>query len=344
MTSSTHPILDDQIPSTMPSVLNTSNILCNSWRAGKTPLPLLTMKYRLQDGLLGSGSFSTTRCAIDISTNVTVAVKIYSAESSRLYTELGSQHCSQNTELQILQRLHHPNVISLLDVAIFESSFVLVLEYLDGGDLFHYIEARTFLPEPCAVAVLHPCLQALAYVHRCSVCHRDIKPENIMLFTTKNGTIDVKLIDFGLSAFVTKITNDIFETPSLDSINEKCKSLLDCATWCGSLQYIAPEIIKARDNHDRYSFPVDIYALGVTLYVMTCGSFPFVDANGSDDVDLENHLASILAGAWSFDSAPHRDATPLLRSLISSMLCVSQELRSSAVTLLDHPWLSRFFL
>ena len=172
--------LDDCLLGTTASMVASSISLCSSSASERCSFSLLTTKYRLQKGILGSGSFSTTRCAIDTSTNLCVAMKMYSAESLDKYTKLGSRRCSQKSELYILQRLIHPNVVSLLDVVFFENSLVLVLEYLDGGDLYNYIQARKFLTEPCAVAVLHPCLQALAYVHGCSVCHRDVKPENIL--------------------------------------------------------------------------------------------------------------------------------------------------------------------
>ena len=103
---------------------------------------------------------------MNLSTNACVAMKMYSSEGINKYFELGSQHCSHTSEMHILQKLTHPNVVSLIDVVFFENCPVLVLEHLDGGDLYRYIEAATFLTEPCAAAVLRPCLQGLAYVHR----------------------------------------------------------------------------------------------------------------------------------------------------------------------------------
>ena len=143
--------------------------------------------------------------------------------------------------------------------------------------------------------------------------------------------------------FFGKTSSGAFEPPSSDKLDEEYMSILDCETWCGSMHYIAPEIIRARDTHERYSFPVDVYALGVTLYVMTSGVFPFSDANEADgEASSDKYFESVLAGAWSFDCGPHRNATHLLRSLISSMLLVLQVSRPSAEILLDHPWLSVF--
>ena len=148
MTTSPILNLDDCLPATTASMVTSSIGLCTSSAPERCSFSLLTTKYRLQKGILGSGSFATTRCAIDTSTNVCVAMKMYSAQSLDKYTKLGSRRCSQKSELDILQRLTHPNVVSLLDVVFFENSLVLVLEYLDGGDLYNYIEAKKFLIEP----------------------------------------------------------------------------------------------------------------------------------------------------------------------------------------------------
>ncbi|KAI9230564.1 MAG: kinase-like domain-containing protein [Piptocephalis tieghemiana] len=153
-------------------------------------------------------------------------------------------------EAAILQLLHHPNIVRLWDFVAQPRHFFLFFEYVSGGQLLDYIIAHGRLPESVARKFLRQMASAVEYCHEHSVVHRDLKIENVLL--TPEGK--VKLIDFGLSNLYSPRSH--------------------LRTFCGSLYFAAPELLCARP----YTGPeVDVWSLGVVLYVLVCGRVPFDD-------------------------------------------------------------------
>lgn len=131
------------------------------------------------------------------------------------------------------------------------------MEYVDGGELFHYVDSRKGLPEDEAVYIFRQIVSALLYCHRLLICHRDLKPENILL---NQKDLTVKLIDFGMAA-----------------LQPEGKKL---STPCGSPHYAAPEVVSSRPYDGTQA---DVWSCGVILYVMLTGTTPY---NYSPDGDI----------------------------------------------------------
>lgn len=151
--------------------------------------------------------------------------------------------------------------------------------------------------------------------HERNIVHRDIKPENILL-VDKN--LSVKLADFGLAKI---IGEESFTT-----------------TLCGTPSYVAPEILKTSNNR-RYTRAVDVWSLGVVLYICLCGFPPFSDELYTQD-NPYTLAQQILAGRFDYPS-PYWDSVgdPAL-DLIDRMLTVDVENRISIDECLMHPWLT----
>lgn len=133
----------------------------------------------------------------------------------------------------------------------------MVLEYVDGGELFAAITANGRLSEPQAIRYFRQIIAAVRYCHELNICHRDLKPENILL--TKDGQI--KIADFGMAA--------LHQSPG-----HKLK------TSCGSPHYAAPEVVKGGAYRGDKT---DIWSIGVILYATLAGKLPFdTDATGDD--------------------------------------------------------------
>lgn len=168
--------------------------------------------------------------------------------------------------------LDHPNIIKLHEIWEWNDVCFLVLEYCSGGELFHFIIERKHLCEREAALIMHQLLSALVYLHGQNISHRDIKPENFML-ARKNDPTCVKMIDFGLS-------KDF-------SGQETMK------TMSGSPYYIAPEVFL-----QNYNSKIDIWSLGVVLYIMLSGKVPFP---GNSELEI---IGNVIKGDFHFNHEP----------------------------------------
>ena len=145
----------------------------------------------------------------------------------------------------------HPNIINLVD--IFENSeyYYIVLDYMEGSDLFDYLQARDFnLGEQRVKELTYQLVLGLKYLHNYGIVHRDLKLENIMMTDTSEQSVP-KLVDFGLAKMI--------------GPNEKAEEPF------GTLGYVAPEILEKKP----YSFQCDMWSLGCIVYALLCSSLPF---------------------------------------------------------------------
>ncbi|KAJ3696315.1 hypothetical protein LUZ61_000020 [Rhynchospora tenuis] len=206
--------------------------------------PLLLGKYSL-GRTLGEGNFGKVRYARHTTTGHPFAVKILSLRC----------HDQIKREIGTLKLLHHPNVVRLHEVSASKTKIYMVLEYVNGGELFDRIDIKGKLPEEETRKLFQQLIDGISYCHDKGIYHRDLKPENVLIDT--KGTL--KISDFGLSALPQHLGKD---------------GLLH--TTCGSPNYIAPEVLGNRGYHGSMS---DIWSCGVILYMMLVGHLPFEDRN-----------------------------------------------------------------
>ncbi|KAI5963810.1 uncharacterized protein KGF55_002690 [Candida pseudojiufengensis] len=155
-------------------------------------------------------------------------------------------------EKQILEIVNHPNIVKLFYAFQDNNKLYLILEYLQGGELFHHLSMEKFMSEKNAAYYLAQCSLALHYLHtRVKVIYRDLKPENCML----NSDGNLVLTDFGLS----KVASE----------EEKLNSMT------GTIQYMAPEVILG----EEYDYLVDWWSLGCVAFDLLTGSPPFSGSN-----------------------------------------------------------------
>ncbi|KAJ3025828.1 UNVERIFIED_CONTAM: Protein kinase [Siphonaria sp. JEL0065] len=257
--------------------------------------------YLLQK-TIGEGCFSKVKMAIHFPSGHKVAIKCM--DKNLMKAEIGTSERTLR-EILVLSHLFHPNITRLLEVVDTKDYLYLILEYEEGGELFDYIVSKTVLPEQEARTMFRQLLSAIQYCHINGIVHRDLKPENILL--DKNGSM--KLIDFGFS-------NVIREGDQMD-------------TFCGSPSYAAPEMIARRKYNGQ---DVDIWALGVILFVLVCGYHPF------DHKHMGRMYSNILAARFKFPEDEKLHISDEVKDIITSMLKVKPTDRATLGFLQLHPW------
>jgi MAP/microtubule affinity-regulating kinase len=249
---------------------------------------------------IGKGGYANVRLAIHKPSLTRLAMKMY----DKLNLNSAQRQSNVAREIQNLSKLSHPNIVKLTDVLDTQEYVILALEYIEGLSLNSYIRRRTnrMLPESEASLLFRQIVSGIAYCHEHLIVHRDIKLDNILVTDKKL----IKIIDFGFST---------------DVIGHKKLKL-----YCGTPSFMAPEIVK-REEFDGE--PADIWALGVVLYTLLCGYFPF---RGNTREEL---FSSIVSGIFIIPPHVSGNACDLLRK----MLCINPKDRLTASGILNCPWL-----
>lgn len=215
-------------------------------------------------------------------------------------------------EIKVLQMLRHPHIVHLEDVYDYPDRIIMVMELMQGGEIFDYVVDKGTLSEEEASVLVRSLTSAVSHMHDMNVIHRDLKPENLLL-TNRNGgsNSQVKLIDFGLA----KIVSD--STPA--------------SSFLGTRGYLAPEMLQ-RHTYDK---AVDIWALGVIVFVLLCGCLPFDDDSSRIATDDDARRKFTLRfPRWAMNlSAPAKD-------LLQCLLDVNPRTRYTAQQALNHPWVT----
>ncbi|WVO16358.1 hypothetical protein L204_104033 [Cryptococcus depauperatus] len=310
-------------------------------------------EYRLLEKM-GDGAFSNVYKAVDRRSGQKVAVKVvrkYELNQS----QHGNKHLNVNfkkrprvteranilKEVQIMRGIDHPNIVKLLKFFESEEHYFLVLELMEGGELFHQIVKLTYFSEALSRHVILQVAEGIRYLHEeRGVIHRDIKPENLLFERIPlapsrqpihrpydeekedegefqagigGGEIGrVKIADFGLSKIV---WDEQTMTP------------------CGTVGYTAPEIVK----DERYSKSVDMWALGCVLYTLLCGFPPFYDES------ISVLTEKVARGYYTFLSPWWDDISHSAKDLITHLLCVDPAQRYTIDEFLAHPWIKEAY-
>ncbi|ETW00899.1 CAMK protein kinase [Aphanomyces invadans] len=263
------------------------------------------LDYDIHKEVLSEGKFSITRRGTFKPSGKDVEMTFYSKALMEFDDEI-----ELNTMIDVLRHMgHHDHIVHVHDFYTDSDEYCLVMDAVDGTkDLFDHVVDKGCSDEREARHMMTCLLKAVAHCHRLGIVHRNIKLESIMIADTLNA---VKLSNFGMAA---RIDTDL-------------------TVVCGSHDYIAPEILENIDGPCPYGIQVDIWSLGVLLFVLLGGYLPF-HGNSQDDL-----YRAIKIGRFEFDEPYWEGISSAAQDIISKMLVTDPQKRSSAFDLLLHPWI-----
>ncbi|XP_057666064.1 serine/threonine-protein kinase SIK2-like isoform X1 [Diorhabda carinulata] len=246
---------------------------------------------------IGKGNFAVVKLAKHRITKTEVAIKIIDK------SQLDASNLQKvYREVDIMKRLDHPHIIKLYQVMETKNMIYLVSEYASQGEIFDYIARYGRMTEDHSRNKFWQILSAVEYCHNRNIVHRDLKAENLLLDSNNN----IKIADFGFSNYYT-VGGQL-------------------STWCGSPPYAAPEVFEGK----KYVGPeIDIWSLGVVLYVLVCGALPF------DGCSLQALRDRVLSGRFRIPYFMSSDC----ESLIRKMLVLEPNKRYSIQQIKKHRWM-----
>ena len=235
--------------------------------------------------LIGKGSYGNVFLVRYNKNNMIYAMKVYKKSDLREK----NQENNTKSERNLLTQINFPFIVEVKFAFQTDSKLFLVQEFIQGGDLFFHIHSGQKFSTQKTKFYLVEIILAIDFLHKNNMIYRDLKPENILIDSKGH----IKLTDFGLSKIVTNIEEKSF-------------------TICGTLQYIAPEIISG----EGYNESVDWWSLGIIMYEMLTGKLPFKFNFDSQEEQEQNDL-NIYDKKIKYPSWIEENAKDLINKLLN---------------------------
>jgi serine/threonine protein kinase len=282
---------------------NSDSILLNTLRPGELFYELYTLGT-----LIHSGQTAKVNECTHKRTNKIYAVKVIERKQPSRKSVKRTMAEMVLREVAILDSLKHPNIMEIKELFEDDDYFYLVMERMHGGDVFEKLCEIKKYNEHDARLLTKSLLQATQFFHAQNVAHRDLKPQNLLL-KSKDNPYDIVISDFGFSCRV--------------------HHPMSLTTRCGTPTYVAPEVLK----NAPYDQSVDMWSIGVIIYVLLCGYPPFVDQNQSE------LFRRIRMSNWKFRGEEWEAISDDAKDLIRGLLVANPIQRLTAAKALQCNWL-----
>ncbi|XP_070569686.1 obscurin-like isoform X2 [Ptychodera flava] len=258
--------------------------------------------YQIKEEL-GRGKFGTVNKCVEKKTKRILAAKFIKVTSQTDREEV-------DNEVSIMQILQHPKLLQLYDAFASGDNYVLILEFVSGGELFERVVAEDFqLTEKEVVFFMRQICEGVVFMHLKNILHLDMKPENILCVRPKSNKI--KIIDFGLA--------------------RKYNPKETLKVMFGTPEFTAPEVI----NYDKITKATDMWSVGVICYVLLSGLSPFMGDNDGET------MSNVTSAEWDFEDESFDEISDASKEFIENLLVLDPTERLSAAECLEHDWIKK---
>ena len=275
--------------------------------------------------LIGQGAFGKVNIGLNVLTGRIVAIKSFIKDDLKNSDNMNKILYETN----LMRKLNHPNITKILETFEDDKYIFIIMEYINGGNLFSFVKKRRKLSEKISKFLFRQIIEGIQHIHSKKIVHRDIKLENILIDLNNR----IKICDFGIGI-------------TLDSEDELIRE------QCGTPMYMAPEIILNSKKNGYKGYPVDIWSAGIALYIMLSGTLPFSYKNKDNNKEIndENNNSKSLSNNNNYDlqysivnknPKKIKKISPEARNLLHGLLNKDPTKRLTIEEILNHPWLKK---
>ena len=288
--------------------------------------PPTTINFYKYGRLIGQGAFGKVNIGLNVLSGRVVAIKSFNKDKLTINRENMKKILY---ETNLMQKLNHPNITKILEMFEDNKFILIIMEYINGGNLFSFVKKRRKLSEKISKFLFRQIILGIKHIHSKDIVHRDIKLENILIDLNNR----IKICDFGIGVI----------------LNSEDDLLYD---QCGTPMYMAPEIILSSKKKGYKGFPVDIWSAGIALYIMLSGTLPFnikklnkknknsENTSSEEDISLSHNNNYELQYSIINKNPKHIEKiSDEARDLLHGLLNKDPNKRLTIDQILNHPWL-----
>ena len=274
--------------------------------------------------LIGQGAFGKVNIGLNVLSGRIVAVKSFIKDEVKNRENIDKILYETN----LMRKLNHPNITKILETFEDDKYIFIIMEYINGGNLFSFVKKRRKLSEKISKFLFRQIIEGIQHIHSKKIVHRDIKLENILIDLNNR----IKICDFGIGIMLNS-ENDL--------IHEQC----------GTPMYMAPEIILNSKKEGYKGFPVDIWSAGIALYIMLSGTLPFSYRKSDQENNEMNNSISLSKNhnnnyelQYSIVNKNPKKIKKIsseAKDLLQGLLNKDPKKRLTIEEILNHPWLKK---
>ena len=303
----------------MEDSLNLTNYIKNYYK-NNHEYPMTTLDFYKYGRLIGQGAFGKVNLGLNVLTGRVVAIKSFNKKNLDSPNNENMKKIIYETNL--MRKLNHPNITKILEMFEDEKYILIIMEYINGGNLFSFVKKRRKLNEKISKFLFKQIILGIKHIHSQNIVHRDIKLENILI--DLNNTI--KICDFGIGRILSSPDEPLHDQ-------------------CGTPMYMAPEILSSLKEKGYKGFPVDIWSAGIALYIMLSGTLPFSIKDDIDSFVDENNLKkkkNLALRQAIIHNEPKKieKISEKAKDLLHGLLNKDPNKRLTCDEILNHPWLN----